>query len=141
MAPRQRQSDQQREVPQVSAHELAGDLGAGAARRRLGGRKRRAACGYWSRSDAELVLVGERGRPAQPTPGKLSTSVIEGEPADRRHSSKPDNLHRIVESVWPTARKIELFARRTRPGWLCCGGDLGHEITVSGIRSVVPPQA
>jgi len=40
------------------------------------------------------------------------------------HSIKPNNLHESLELMFPTAKnKLELFARRTRSGWLCLGNE------------------
>ena len=35
----------------------------------------------------------------------------------QEHSRKPDEVHRRIEALYPTARKIELFARRPMDGW------------------------
>ena len=99
-------------------------------------RKRRIACGYWSRSNSEIVLVGERGRPSKPTPGSLMPSAFDGDPADRGHSSKPDTLHGNAERLWPGAAKVELFAREAVAGWRCYGSDLGSLLTPSGVQEV-----
>lgn len=95
-------------------------------------RKKKVACGFWVRSDAEIVLIGERGRPAAPC--HLRRTIFDGDPVTREfHSSKPDELHDMADLAWPEARKIELFATRERSGWECYGADLGHSITPDGI--------
>ena len=38
-----------------------------------------------------------------------------------RHSEKPPNLHECLDRMYPKANKLELFARRSRPGWDCIG--------------------
>ena len=40
-----------------------------------------------------------------------------------RHSEKPDRFFEIVEELVPGPR-LELFARRERPGWHCLGNEL-----------------
>lgn len=95
--------------------------------------KDRVACGFWSRSNAELCIVAERGRPAAPPASLLLTSVIEGAPEADGHSTKPSVIHALVERLWPDARKIELFARREREGWRGVGYDLGQRIHETGI--------
>jgi N6-adenosine-specific RNA methylase IME4 len=41
------------------------------------------------------------------------------------HSEKPEEMQNRVESLWPTAEpRLELFARRRRPGWACWGNEL-----------------
>lgn len=96
-------------------------------------RKTRMACGFWARSNGELVLVGERGRPAAPPASRLLGTLLDGEPLHGVHSSKPLFLHEMVERLWPNALKYELFAREQREGWHCVGIELGHRITPEGI--------
>lgn len=96
-------------------------------------RKSRIACGFWARSNAEIVLIAERGRPAAPNPSMLVPTILEGDAETRRHSSKPVAVHEMIERQWTEARKIELFARRERTGWECYGADLGHFIGAEGV--------
>lgn len=96
--------------------------------------KHRIGTGYYFRSVHEHVLIGTRGKFKAPVPECRLPSVFGGAPIEKRHSSKPDWLHRYVEQAWPQAKKIELFARQHRVGWTCIGGDLGHRITSIGIQ-------
>jgi N6-adenosine-specific RNA methylase IME4 len=50
-----------------------------------------------------------------------------------KHSAKPDDLQESLEAMFPKARKLELFARRLRPGWTC----LGNEIDGKDIRDAL----
>jgi N6-adenosine-specific RNA methylase IME4 len=50
-----------------------------------------------------------------------------------KHSAKPDDLQESLETMFPKARKLELFARRLRPGWTC----LGNEIDGKDIRDAL----
>lgn len=85
--------------------------------------KKRVACGYWARSNAELLLIGERGFPQGPV--SVSPSVVTGEPWGNVHSAKPDEVYDLIERAWPESAKVEWFARRERPGWVQKGGDFG----------------
>jgi N6-adenosine-specific RNA methylase IME4 len=38
-----------------------------------------------------------------------------------KHSSKPEHLQDSIDLMFPEHAKIELFARRQRPGWICVG--------------------
>lgn len=97
-------------------------------------RKRKMACGFWVRSDAEIVLIGERGKPAPPRKGTLRRTIFDGDPITKEfHSSKPGELHKMIELSWPESQKIELFATRETAGWKCYGTDLGYLITPTGI--------
>jgi len=84
--------------------------------------KERTATGYWARNRHEIILICRRGRFRPPTPSLRPDSVIEGQ--QRGHSHKPDALYQIIEAAWPKATKIELFARRHRPGWEAWGDQL-----------------
>lgn len=50
------------------------------------------------------------------------------------HSIKPAALHESLEVMFPAANRLEMFARRTRPGWTC----LGNEIDGRDIRDSLP---
>ena len=55
-----------------------------------------------------------------------------------RHSEKPEEFQTMVESVSPGPR-LELFARRARPGWTVWGNEV--EANDSGLRSPDRPRA
>lgn len=42
----------------------------------------------------------------------------------RRHSEKPEELQDLAERMVPEGARLELFARRARPGWECWGNEL-----------------
>ena len=71
--------------------------------------------GYWTRSNAEFVLLATRGKPKR-LHANVSQIVIEPR---RQHSRKPDLYGRIERLV--AGPYVELFARQTRPGWDCWG--------------------
>ena len=80
--------------------------------------------GFWFRNQVEMLLVGVRGKP---TPFRSSTrNVITASPTT--HSRKPDEFHRLIEAHAP-GPYVELFARRTRPGWTTVGYDVGNEVS------------
>jgi N6-adenosine-specific RNA methylase IME4 len=41
-----------------------------------------------------------------------------------KHSKKPDHLQNSLELMFPTAEKIEIFARREKEGWTCLGNEV-----------------
>lgn len=43
-----------------------------------------------------------------------------------RHSEKPDEVQARIERLYPEASRIELFARRERPGWVSWGLEVNH---------------
>jgi len=75
--------------------------------------------GYYFRNQHELLLVGKRGDIPTPQPGEQPSSVYR----ERRgeHSAKPVYYYEMIEKVYPTLQKIELFARSPREGWSAWG--------------------
>ena len=90
--------------------------------------KDRLGTGYWFRNKHELLLVGVRGDIPAPAPGTQAASVIEA--AVGAHSAKPNEFLELVESYYPSLRKIELNRRGARrEGWDAWGFEAGvtHE--------------
>jgi N6-adenosine-specific RNA methylase IME4 len=83
--------------------------------------KDRAGTGYWNRNCHELLLLGVHGTVPAPAPGTQWHSLIEA--AVGEHSEKPASFHALIESYFPNLPKIELNARRARPGWTSWGLD------------------
>lgn len=67
--------------------------------------------GYWTRSNAEFIVLASRGKPKR-LHADVSQIVIEPR---RQHSRKPD-LYGLIERL-VAGSYLELFSRRTRPGW------------------------
>lgn len=74
--------------------------------------------GYTTRSNGEICLLAKRGKPR-----RLSASVREFLPAERReHSRKPDESISRIEQ-FASGPYIELFARNQREGWTTWGNE------------------
>jgi N6-adenosine-specific RNA methylase IME4 len=74
--------------------------------------------GFWTRANPEPCLLATRGRPKRRA-GDVPKLLI----APRReHSRKPDETYERIERLLP-GPYLELFARRSRPGW----DSLGHQ--------------
>lgn len=41
-----------------------------------------------------------------------------------KHSKKPEIAYEIIERLCPNLRKLEMYARNTRPGWDCFGNEV-----------------
>lgn len=41
-----------------------------------------------------------------------------------KHSKKPEIAYEIIERLYPHLRKLEMYARNTRPGWDCFGNEV-----------------
>jgi len=74
-----------------------------------------AGTGYWGRDRHELLLIGRRGDIASPLPGTQPETVFRVKKG--RHSAKPDVFAETIEKLFPGVSRLELFARRARPGW------------------------
>lgn len=48
------------------------------------------------------------------------------------HSRKPDLAYEIIERLYPAGEKLELFARKRRPGWQVWGNQVECDITLDG---------
>lgn len=83
------------------------------------------------RQSHEIALVGTRGKPYGALKSRSERSVCVA--PNLGHSIKPDHLHESLERMFPEAHKLELFARRKRPGWTC----LGNEIDGQDIRAAL----
>jgi N6-adenosine-specific RNA methylase IME4 len=77
--------------------------------------KNKIATGYWNRNKHEQLLVGVKGNVPAPAMGTQWDSLINSNV--RGHSVKPDWQYDLIEAFFPTLPKIELNARRHRPGW------------------------
>jgi N6-adenosine-specific RNA methylase IME4 len=75
------------------------------------------------RAEHEICLVASRGRPALLNHATRSTFVTGFSAPVRQHSEKPEIFYQIVEELCGGPR-LELFARRQRPGWTCVGDEL-----------------
>jgi N6-adenosine-specific RNA methylase IME4 len=78
--------------------------------------------GYYFRGQHELLLVGRRGNPGVPAQSARVSSVIQSRRG--RHSSKPVAVYGIIEAMYPTAKRLEMFARSARAGWDVWGNEV-----------------
>lgn len=77
--------------------------------------------GYYTRSNAEILLLGVKGKPLK----RLSHSIhqIVFAPV-AEHSKKPDVIREKIVELFGDLPRIELFARQTYPGWDCWGNEV-----------------
>ena len=85
-------------------------------KRHKSGKKARGT-GYVARNRHESVLIGKIGEPLYRKP---FDSLFEG--VRREHSRKPDEFYAAADRFVPAHyRKLDLFARQSRPGWTTWG--------------------
>lgn len=84
------------------------------------------------RQTHEICLIGVSGKKLyKQLQNKSQRSVCFAE--NLKHSAKPEHLQDSLELMFPKSQKLELFARRHRPGWTC----LGNEIDGEDIRNAL----
>jgi len=81
--------------------------------------------GYYSCSQIEYVMVGKKGK--CPKRIKTNTRQLYTKPRTK-HSKKPEAIQDMIDNHWEDCEKLELFARRYRPGWDCLGLELNGTI-------------
>jgi len=85
--------------------------------------KRAFGMGRIVRAEHETCLIATSGRPDIKT--HSVRSIFEAPVG--RHSEKPEEFYRIVESL-SAGPYVELFARRQRAGWTCLGKEAHGEV-------------
>jgi len=91
--------------------------------------------GYWFRGQHELLLVAKRGSPSPPLQSVRRSSVFRARRG--RHSAKPECVAEYLESAHPDVARLEMFARRARPGW-DVWGDQAPDVVNSDTQRTEP---
>lgn len=78
-------------------------------------------CGYYSRKNPEMCLIGTKGKPGRPIARNVRQVVLS---PVREHSRKPDEVYNRIELMY-NGPYIELFARSSKPGWDAWGNEVG----------------
>jgi len=77
--------------------------------------KQKIGMGYYFRQQHELLLVAVKGSPTTPAPADRPSSVFSYPRGN--HSAKPHEVYEIIEAMYPTLPKLEMFCRTPREGW------------------------
>ena len=80
--------------------------------------------GAWTRSNAELCLLATKGQPQRKSASVHQVIISHLE----EHSKKPEEARRRIEALMGDVPKIELFARRTSPGWDVWGNEVSCDV-------------
>jgi N6-adenosine-specific RNA methylase IME4 len=75
----------------------------------------------------ELVLVASPKKTGRPLPLSSESVVQTVFACPGVHSAKPEEVQDRIEQLYPTASKLEMFARRQRPKWVCEGDELDNQ--------------
>lgn len=74
--------------------------------------------GFWVRGCSEPLLIARRGKVSPDSGGQVGLLS-----ENFGHSRKPDNVYGLAERY--EGPYLELFARRTRTGWVSWGNEIG----------------
>jgi N6-adenosine-specific RNA methylase IME4 len=78
--------------------------------------------GYYTMTQTEPVLCFKRGKIPRPR-GARNVKQLVRRPREK-HSQKPVEVNRRIELMFPTQRKLEMFARRRVEGWDAWGNEI-----------------
>lgn len=85
--------------------------------------------GYYTLSGCEICLVGKRGKFPQPRGSRKERQFLSE--MRRAHSQKPDEIRARIGRMFPSQKKIELFAREASEGWSVWGNQVQSSITLA----------
>lgn len=83
--------------------------------------------GHYTRANSEPCLLAVKGSmlPQATNVHSLIVSPVSS------HSKKPEEQYGKIESLYPGARRIELFARRPYTGWDVLGNEVGEGLDIN----------
>ncbi len=84
--------------------------------------KRRHNFGHYSSVQHEGLLVAVKGS-CTPEVAQLHGSVVQIE-RTKKHSEKPEYFREMIDRLYPSGNRLELFGRKTVPGWAVWGNEL-----------------
>lgn len=84
--------------------------------------------GYYTMSQCEICLVGKKGNIPTPRGSRNIRQFLSEERT--RHSAKPNEIRNRIHQMFPTQKKIELFARERFHGWDCWGNEVESKIVL-----------
>lgn len=90
--------------------------------------------GYYTRSNAEICLLGTRGEPL-PRKSHDVHSIVMSSVLD--HSHKPAIVRERIVELFGDLPRIELFARRKVEGWDAWGNEVESDIDLEEIQQMI----
>lgn len=92
--------------------------------------KQRVNPGFYTMSQCELCLIGKRGKIPRPRGARNVRQLVEH--PRMKHSVKPDEVRARIDRMFPTQRKLELFAREKASGWNAWGNEVESDVDLWG---------
>ena len=84
--------------------------------------KEKIGIGNWVRNQHEILLMGVKGKFPTSEENRRLSSIITG--TSTEHSKKPLEAYELIETLYPEATRLELFARAHREGWAAWGNQI-----------------
>jgi len=88
--------------------------------------------GYYTRANSEPCLIAVKG--SMPVADHGIVGIIEA--LRRAHSQKPEEQYKMIERLYPGKRYLELFARKSRPGWDVWGNEVESDVELLSNKGV-----
>ena len=92
--------------------------------------------GYYTLSSIEICIVGKRGKIPSPR-GQRNIRQFISE-LRTQHSKKPDGVRERIGQMFPTQKKLEMFARQKCDGWDVFGNEVENSITIAQAPGALP---
>lgn len=86
--------------------------------------------GRYTRANSEGCLLGIRGRGIERQDAGVS-QLIDTYGPRKDHSYKPEESYRRLEQLFGDVSRLELFARRQRPGWTTWGNEVPSDPSIT----------
>ena len=83
---------------------------------------------FYTMSQIEICIVGKKGRIPKPRGARNIRQYVEHQ--REKHSKKPDSVRLRIEEMFPSQKKIELFAREKAQGWDAWGNEIESNIKI-----------
>lgn len=84
--------------------------------------------GYYTRANAEICLLGTKGKPLPVLSHSVRQLVVE---PIRKHSEKPDSVRDSIVELFGDRPRLEGFGRKLVDGWTVIGNEVtGNDITL-----------
>jgi N6-adenosine-specific RNA methylase IME4 len=78
--------------------------------------------GYYTNPDTEFCLLGVQGKDLRPADQSIPQSYWG--PRVGKLASKPPEIRRRIEAMYPTGNRLELFGRNEVPEWIVVGNEV-----------------
>lgn len=81
--------------------------------------------GHYASARHEIIIIAGKGTCSPKCDGTTIQSIdsVQSIEKSSRHSEKPEEFRKIIETLYPDSKKIELFGRKKVEGWVVWGND------------------